>query len=121
MAMATSSTRPMARAETGGWRRWILAAAEPVWRRRVVQEGRRKGGRRAEGSSPADGAPRRADGRRTGGHASVSLTRRVATKTEKEIDLCVLLGQGYFGPFKWRGEVKTLQKKKKERKWLKSI
>ena len=98
-----------------------MAAAEHVWWRRVVQEGRRKGGRRAEGSSPADGAPRRADGRRTGGHASVSLTRRVATKTEKEIDLCVLLGQGYFGPFKWLGEVKTLQKKKKERKWLKSV
>ena len=87
----------------------------------MVQEGRRKGGKWAEGSSPADGAPRRSDGRRTGGHKSVSLTRRVATKTEKEIDICVLLGQGYFGPFKWLGEVKTLQKKKKERKWLKSI
>jgi len=82
---------------------------------------RRKGGRRAEGSSPADGAPRRVDGRQTGGHASVSLTRRVATKIEKEIDLCVLLGQGYFGLFKWPGGVKTLQKKKKETKWLKSI
>ena len=54
----------------------------------MVREGRRKGGRWAEGSSPADGAPRRADGRRTGSHASVSLTRRVATKTETEINLC---------------------------------
>lgn len=103
----------MARAKTRGRQHWILAAAKPVEAAEGGPGGEEEGGR-------AEGAPRRRTGRWTSGCASISLVRRVATETEKEIDVCIF-GQGYFGPFKWLGEVKTLQKKEKERKWMKTF
>lgn len=74
---------------------WLVA--EPIGAAEGGPGGEKEGWQTGgEGCSAAERAPHREDGRLPSGRASVSRQQ----KQGKEIDFCVLLGQGYFGPFR---------------------